>query len=219
MLRISTRLGHAVVRVFALIHGLFLAAAPLSAASFYEAPFSIEFTLTTSDEEPTVVRNVISLTTTSTKITNKEILKECAAAGLIPSISGWSLVFRYDAENPDDTSTPLFLRHSSGSLVDPSAVIRIESPAGAGTGKIVVGRTSSLSGSMAVKLFLKTSLVYQGMQGTCYGTVQISVRVAGSSDGMLLFYSPMTAKFEGLIEGSDTSLLSATLKTGSFSKK
>ena len=185
--------------------------------TIYEAPFSIEAVITQT-QDPVVKGSTVTISTSSFKVTNKELLNECVSQGIIQSPIGWTIVVYYDAEWDSDSEVNLRLRHRDGSVADISPVLALSGSSGTAVGKISLSKTTA-SGSAQYKRRFKLIAKYQGYVGECYGVVQASAKFTGTPNNIYEIVSPFTAKMEGTVWEQDLALISATIKGGPFSRK
>jgi hypothetical protein len=185
--------------------------------TIYEAPFSIEAVITET-QEPVVKGSTVTVSTSSFRITNKELIQECVNQGLISTTQGWSIVVYYDAEADATSEVALRLRHRDGTVADLNSVLSVSGSSSTGTAKVKFSKTS-VSGTFSSKRYFELTANYQGYRALCSGVVQTSGKFVGTPENFYEITSPFTAKVDGKIDELDSALIAATIKVGTFSRK
>lgn len=185
--------------------------------TIYEAPFSIEAVITET-LEPVVKGSTVTISTSSFRVTNKELIQECVSRGLIQSSPGWSIVVYYDAEVDSSTEVALRLRHRDGTVADLSPVLSVSGAGATNVARMTFSK-NSVSGTFSLRRHFQITANYQGYTGVCTGAVQYSGRFTGPPDKVCQIVSPFTAKVDGTVDGLDSALIAATIKVGPFSRK
>lgn len=185
--------------------------------TIYEAPFSIEAVITET-LEPVFKGSTVTISTSSVRVTNKELIQECVNQGLIGATTGWSIVVYYDAEADATSEVALRLRHRDGAVADLSGVLSLSGSSSTGTAKVTFSKTS-VSGTFSAKRYFQLTANYQGYKAVCSGVVQTSGKFVGAPEKFYEITSPFTAKADGTIDGLDSALIATTIKVGTFSRK
>ncbi len=154
-----------------------------SAQVYVEAPASLAFTITTS-LDPVYGPKGATMSTTTTKITNQDLLNECVSRGLITSTLGWSIVVYYDSVMQEQYtgSNPAFrLRHEDGRTTEIDTVLQVESKAVSGTGKASASG-NKITGSITRRGLYQVTANYQGYTGVFFGPVKYTLKLSGTVD-------------------------------------
>jgi hypothetical protein len=190
------------------------------AAVIVESPVNLSASVLVSGD-PSFSDTAVKVIGTTTTFTTKQVIQEGVDRGLIPSVTGWSLVCYYDAQMDGiyTGSEPKFrFRHTDGRLVDATLIISVEPFCSAANGTAKIAGTK-VTGSLARKSLYALILSYQGKTAICYGVAQFTLAVSGTRELYTGISTPVTMTFNGYISDDYESVVTVKMTLPGFKRK